>query len=67
MKNENIIYLKGIDILECDLTEEVINVILKIDKMKDLFQLLQNFTCCFNIHLFIPSFLSSFKVYRTYL
>ena len=53
MKNENSVYLKGIDILECDLSEATLNIIGKKDKMKALFQLVQTFTVVVSIFIFL--------------
>ena len=69
MKNENSIYLKGIEMLECDLTEASLNVLGKKDKMKALYQLLKTFTvvvlifCCLFVIFYIHSKLRG-KVYE---
>ena len=61
MKNENSIYLKGIEMLECDLTEASLNVLGKKDKMKALYQLLKTFTvvvlifCCLFLIFYVHS------------
>ena len=53
MKNENSIYFKGVDILECDLNNAQLNIIGKKDKMKALFQLIQTFTVIGVIFIFL--------------
>ena len=61
MKNENSVYLKGIDLLECDLAGAALNVLGKKDKMKALFQLLKTFSVIVSIFivLFIIFYLHS--------
>ena len=53
MKNENSVYLKGVDLLECDLTNAQLNILGKKDKMKALFQLIQTFTVIGVIFIFL--------------
>ena len=53
MKNENSVYFKGVDILECDLTNAQLSILGKKDKMKALFQLIQTFTVIGVIFIFL--------------
>ena len=53
MKNENSGYLKGIDILECDLAEAQLNIIGKKDKMNVLSKLGLRFTFVVSIFAFL--------------
>ena len=53
MKNENSVYFKGLEILECDLTNAQLNILGKKDKMKALFQLIQTFTVIVVIFIFL--------------
>ena len=53
MKNEKSIYLKGVDLLECDLTEADLHIIGRKDKMKALFQLIKTFSVIGAIFLFL--------------
>ena len=53
MKNENNAYLKGINMLECDLSEAQLNIIGKKDKINSLFQLVQTFKVVVLIFIFL--------------
>ena len=53
VKNENSGYLKGIDILECDLAEAQLNIIGKKDKIQILPKLRQTFTVIASIFIFL--------------
>ena len=53
MKNENNVYFKGVEILECDLTNAQLSILGKKDKMKALFQLVQTFTVIVVIFIFL--------------
>ena len=53
MKNENGVYFKGVEVLECDLADAQLNVLGKKDKMKALFQLIQTFTVIGVIFIFL--------------
>lgn len=53
VKNENNAYLKGINMLECDLSEAQLNIIGKKDKINSLFQLVQTFKVVVLIFIFL--------------
>ena len=53
MKNENNIYLKGVELLESDLTEANLHILGKKDKMKALLQLVKTFSVIVSIFSFL--------------
>lgn len=53
MKNENSIYLKGVDIFEIDLSDALFIKLGQKDKMKALFQLFKTFSVIISIFIFL--------------
>ena len=67
MKNENSVYIKGVDILECDLTNAQLSILGKKDKMKALFQLIQTFSVIGVIFIFLFIFFYLHSRFRGHL
>ena len=67
MKNENSIYLKGIDLLECDLAGAALHILGQKDKMKALFQLLKTFSVIVSIFIVLFIFFYLHSKFRGHL
>ena len=67
MKNDNSVYIKGIDLLECDLSGAALHKLGQKDKIKALFQLLKTFSVIVSIFIVLFIFFYLHSKFRGHL